>query len=136
MNTVPDPTAKGIKTLDRDLRRIGLMEQALAYMARPLVSVGLVLFGPKLINIVGSEITRLNAMRAYCVRFYREWYHEQILVENRDMSALTVEERMRRKVVRRSHLPATLAAWVITVPAPALLPAGLFLVLARIGGAG
>ena len=24
-------------------------------------------FGPKLINIVGSEITRLNAMRAYCV---------------------------------------------------------------------
>ena len=31
------------------------------------LSVGLLLFGPKLINIVGSEITRLNAMRAYCV---------------------------------------------------------------------
>ncbi|MCC1481373.1 inorganic phosphate transporter [Roseibaca sp. Y0-43] len=31
------------------------------------LSMGLLLFGPKLINIVGSEITRLNAMRAYCV---------------------------------------------------------------------
>ncbi|MFV0291846.1 MAG: inorganic phosphate transporter [Paracoccus sp. (in: a-proteobacteria)] len=31
------------------------------------LSVGLLLFGPKLINIVGNEITRLNAMRAYCV---------------------------------------------------------------------
>lgn len=31
------------------------------------LSVGLILFGPKLINLVGSEITRLNAMRAYCV---------------------------------------------------------------------
>lgn len=31
------------------------------------LSIGLLLFGPKLINLVGSEITRLNAMRAYCV---------------------------------------------------------------------
>jgi PiT family inorganic phosphate transporter len=31
------------------------------------LSVGLLLFGPKLIRVVGSEITRLNAMRAYCV---------------------------------------------------------------------
>jgi PiT family inorganic phosphate transporter len=131
------------------------------------LSVGLVLFGPKLINIVGSEITRLNAMRAYCVAlsaavvviiaswlglpvssthiaiggifgvgFYREWYHEQVLKENRDMSALPVEERTRRKVVRRSHLLAILAAWIITVPVTALLSAGLFKVLARIGGAG
>lgn len=121
------------------------------------LSVGLMLFGPKLINIVGSEITRLNAMRAWCVAlsaavvvivaswlglpvssthiaiggifgvgFYREWYHEKILKENRDLSALPVEERTRRKVVRRSHLLTILAAWVITVPATALLSAGLF----------
>lgn len=121
------------------------------------LSVGLMLFGPKLINIVGSEITRLNAMRAWCVAlsaavvviiaswlglpvssthiaiggifgvgFYREWYHEKILKENRDMSALPVEERTRRKVVRRSHLMSILAAWVITVPATATLSAGLF----------
>jgi len=131
------------------------------------LSVGLVLFGPKLINIVGSEITRLNAMRAYCVAlsaavvvivaswlglpvssthiaiggifgvgFFREWYHEQILKENRDMSGLPVDERTRRKVVRRSHMLTILAAWVITVPAAALLSAGLFQVLLRIGGAG
>ena len=121
------------------------------------LSVGLMLFGPKLINIVGSEITRLNAMRAWCVAlsaavvviiaswlglpvssthiaiggifgvgFYREWYHEKILKENRDLSALPVEERTRRKVVRRSHLMTILAAWLVTVPATALLSAGLF----------
>ena len=131
------------------------------------LSVGLMLFGPKLINIVGSEITRLNAMRAYCVAlaaavvvivaswlglpvssthiaiggifgvgFFREWYHEQVLRENRDMSGLPLEERTRRKVVRRVHLLTILAAWVITVPATALLSAGLFIVLARIGDTG
>lgn len=31
------------------------------------ISVGLTLFGPRLIRLVGSEITKLNAMRAYCV---------------------------------------------------------------------
>ncbi|MEI4473130.1 inorganic phosphate transporter [Frigidibacter sp. MR17.24] len=31
------------------------------------ISVGLVLFGPKLITMVGSEITKLNPMRAFCV---------------------------------------------------------------------
>lgn len=129
------------------------------------LSVGLMLFGPKLIRIVGSEITRLNAMRAWCVAlsaaivviiaswlglpvssthiaigsifgvgFYREWYHEKILKENRDMSALPVEERTRRKVVRRSHLLSILAAWVITVPATAALSAGLFLAATVLAG--
>ena len=31
------------------------------------ISFGLMLFGPKLIRMVGSEITKLNPMRAYCV---------------------------------------------------------------------
>lgn len=31
------------------------------------ISVGLMLFGPKLIKTVGAQITRLNPMRAYCV---------------------------------------------------------------------
>ncbi len=124
------------------------------------LSFGLVLFGPKLIRIVGSEITRLNAMRAWCVAlsaavvvivaswlglpvssthiaiggifgvgFYREWYHERILKENRDLSALPIEERTRRKVVRRVHLLTIIAAWVITVPAAATLSAMLFLLL-------
>ncbi|WP_127107100.1 inorganic phosphate transporter [Pararhodobacter zhoushanensis] len=129
------------------------------------LSVGLMLFGPKLINIVGSEITRLNAMRAWCVAlsaamvvilaswlglpvssthiaiggifgvgFYREWYHEKILKENRDLSALPVEERTRRKVVRRSHLMTIMTAWVITVPATAVLSAGLFFAATLLAG--
>jgi len=124
------------------------------------LSFGLVLFGPKLIHLVGSEITRLNAMRAWCVAlsaavvviiaswlglpissthvaiggvfgvgFYREWYHEKVLKENRDLSALPVEERTRRKVVRRVHLATILAAWVVTVPAAATLAGGIFLAL-------
>ncbi|TCU37266.1 inorganic phosphate transporter [Rhizobium azibense] len=31
------------------------------------ISVGLLLFGPRLISLVGDQITRLNPMRAYCV---------------------------------------------------------------------
>jgi inorganic phosphate transporter, PiT family len=31
------------------------------------ISIGLLLFGPKLIRTVGGQITRLNPMRAYCV---------------------------------------------------------------------
>jgi hypothetical protein len=31
------------------------------------ISVGLLLFGPKLIRMVGNQITKLNPMRAYCV---------------------------------------------------------------------
>ncbi|MEJ8474524.1 inorganic phosphate transporter [Roseibium algae] len=31
------------------------------------ISFGLLLFGPKLINMVGQQITKLNPMRAYCV---------------------------------------------------------------------
>ncbi len=130
------------------------------------LSVGLVLFGPKLITLVGSEITRLNAMRAYCVAlsaavvviiaswlglpvssthiaiggifgvgFYREWYHEKVLKENRDLSALPIEERTRRKVVRRSHLLTIMAAWVITVPAAALLSGALFLIFVAVSAA-
>lgn len=31
------------------------------------ISIGLLLFGPKLIELVGKDITKLNPMRAYCV---------------------------------------------------------------------
>ncbi len=124
------------------------------------LSVGLILFGPKLIRMVGSEITRLNAMRAYCVAlaaamvvilaswlglpvssthiaiggifgvgFFREWYHERVLNENRTDPAMVPEERKRRKVVRRAHFLTILAAWVVTVPMAATLSAGLFLLL-------
>ncbi len=122
------------------------------------LSVGLILFGPRLIRLVGSEITKLNAMRAWCVAlaaaitvilaswlglpvssthiaiggifgvgFFREWYAERVLRKLRAPAALPVEERARRKLVRRSHLLTIVAAWVITVPASALLSGVLFL---------
>ncbi len=127
------------------------------------LSVGLVLFGPRLIRMVGSEITKLNAMRAWCVAlaaaitviiaswlglpvssthiavggifgvgFFREWYAERILRKDRGAMALPVEERARRRLVRRSHFLTIIAAWVITVPASAALSAGVFLALNRI----
>lgn len=127
------------------------------------LSVGLILFGPKLISMVGNEITKLNAMRAYCVAlsaaitvivaswlglpvssthiaiggvfgvgFFREWYHERVLNENRNGAALPPEERRRRKVVRRRHFLTILAAWLVTVPAAAALSALLFFALNEI----
>lgn len=126
------------------------------------ISVGLVLFGPKLIRLVGSEITKLNPMRAYCVAlsaaitvivaswlglpvssthiavgaifgvgFFREWHAER---RARQLGVskgkpIPPEERSRRKLVRRSHFLTVGAAWVVTVPASALLSALLYIVL-------
>ncbi|WP_323005091.1 inorganic phosphate transporter [Pseudorhodobacter sp.] len=123
------------------------------------ISFGLLLFGPKLIRMVGSQITKLNPIRAYCVAlsaaitvilaswlglpvssthiavgaifgvgFYREWHAERRARELGILKGKPVapEERGRRKLVRRSHFLTIIAAWVITVPATALLSAGVF----------
>jgi PiT family inorganic phosphate transporter len=131
------------------------------------ISFGLFLFGPKLIRMVGSQITKLNPMRAYCVAlsaaitvivaswlglpvssthiavggvfgvgFYREWHMEQRLRKPDatvgQVKRIAVEERRRRKLVRRSHFMTIIAAWVITVPAAATMSALIFLVLTSI----
>ncbi|MFD2740827.1 inorganic phosphate transporter [Sulfitobacter aestuarii] len=125
------------------------------------ISFGLFLFGPKLIRMVGSQITKLNPMRAYCVAlsaaitviiaswlglpvssthiavggvfgvgFYREWHMERRLrrpgAETGKVKRIAPEERRRRKLVRRSHFMTIVAAWVITVPAAALMSALVF----------
>jgi len=133
------------------------------------ISFGLFLFGPKLIRMVGSQITKLNPMRAYCVAlsaaitvivaswlglpvssthiavggvfgvgFYREWdttrrmkkIHFSIPEEDR----LPRAERKRRKLVRRQHFMTIAAAWVITVPAAAILSAIIFAAISAIAG--
>ncbi|MGR3605601.1 inorganic phosphate transporter [Sulfitobacter sp.] len=126
------------------------------------ISFGLFLFGPKLIRMVGSQITKLNPMRAYCVAlsaaitviiaswlglpvssthiavggvfgvgFYREWHMERRLrrpdVTSGQVKQIAREERQRRKLVRRSHFLTIIAAWVITVPATAMISAITFL---------
>jgi PiT family inorganic phosphate transporter len=156
------------------------------------ISLGLVLFGPRLIRMVGEQITKLNPMRAFCVAlsaaitvivaswfglpvssthiavgavfgvgFFREWYTanssrrraylerkiERARAERRvlapsddendkptgnledDGPPISREEIARRKLVRRAHVTTIVAAWVTTVPAAALLSAGIFLVL-------
>lgn len=125
------------------------------------ISFGLFLFGPKLIRMVGGQITKLNPMRAYCVAlsaaitvivaswlglpvssthiavgsvfgvgFFREWDAERRIRNARlampERTAYAPEERRRRKLVRRSHFMTIIAAWIITVPAAALLSAIIF----------
>ncbi|WP_332461107.1 inorganic phosphate transporter [Acuticoccus mangrovi] len=128
------------------------------------ISVGLFLFGPRLIRMVGDQITKLNPVRAYCVAlsaavtvilastlglpvssthiavggvfgvgFYREW-DEGRRVRRADGGRKAgkrhgVEERKRRKLVRRSHFMTIVAAWVVTVPASALLSALIYLAI-------
>ena len=131
------------------------------------ISFGLFLFGPKLIRMVGSQITKLNPMRAFCVSlsaaitvivaswlglpvssthiavgavfgvgFFREWHHErrsrQSAVSRPVEKRIAPEERRRRKLVRRSHFMTIAAAWVITVPAAALLSGCIYLLLATL----
>ena len=139
------------------------------------ISLGLFLYGPKLIRMVGDPITKLNPMRAYCVAlsaaitviiaswlglpvssthiavgavfgvgFFREYYTRRSK-RRRDMISGTrgdndkAEEKQlppevlrHRKLVRRSHFLTIIAAWVITVPATALLSAGVFFLLSAV----
>ena len=160
------------------------------------ISIGLLLFGPRLIRMVGEQITRLNPMRAFCVAlsaaltvivaswfglpvssthiavgavfgvgFFREWYTAnskrrraylerkvtrqraerealglQTLREAMDEAEiepepepLSREEAVRRRLVRRAHVTTIVAAWITTVPASALLAAGIFWLLAAMG---
>ncbi len=133
------------------------------------ISFGLFLFGPKLIRMVGNQITKLNPMRAYCVAlsaaitvivaswlglpvssthiavggvfgvgFYREWHMERrrrmANLAKPETVSIAPEERRRRKLVRRSHFMTIVAAWVITVPAAAVMSAVIFFLLNAITG--
>lgn len=131
------------------------------------ISFGLMLFGPKLIKMVGEQITKLNPLRAYCVAlsaaitviiaswlglpvssthiavgavfgvgFFREAHWrittnttkvEQVMAAEAEKQ--TKSKRKYRKLVRRSHFLTIIAAWVITVPAAALLSGCIFLLL-------
>ncbi len=67
------------------------------------------------------------------VGFYREWHAERRLrktsVQRAPEKRIAPEERRRRKLVRRSHFMTIVAAWVITVPAAALMSGLIFFVL-------
>ena len=133
------------------------------------ISLGLFLYGPKLIRMVGNQITKMNPMRAYCVAlsaaitvifaswlglpvssthiavgavfgvgFFREYFIQNSKLRRNFVSKHTTnnikqtksssrDELKYRKLVRRSHFLTIVAAWIITVPAAALLSALIFL---------
>ena len=133
------------------------------------ISLGLFLYGPKLIRMVGNQITKMNPMRAYCVAlsaaitvilaswlglpvssthiavgavfgvgFFREYFIQNSKLRRNfvSKSAATGTKQTKpysrddvkyRKLVRRSHFLTIVAAWIITVPAAALLSALIFL---------
>ncbi len=142
------------------------------------IAIGLALFGPRLIRMVGSKITKMNEVRAFCVAlsaaftvlvasalglpvssthvavgaifgvgFLREYFSNEIIRNpplkvnvpearseqfNRtaEEAVKTFDGRDKRKLVRRDHVLGIAAAWVITVPASALI-AGLLYVVMR-----
>jgi len=139
------------------------------------ISLGLFLYGPKLIKMVGEQITKMNPMRAFCVAlsaaitvliasglglpvssthiavggvfgvgFLREYYtthsrrRREYLAKRagskKPTASVVADERSEdeivyRKLVRRSHFVTIIAAWIITVPATAVLAGILFFVL-------
>ncbi|MBU2533458.1 MAG: inorganic phosphate transporter [Alphaproteobacteria bacterium] len=135
------------------------------------ISIGLATFGPKLIRVVGEQITRLNSPRAYCValsaaitvlvatslglpvssthiavgavfgvgflREHTENPNRRKLRPGHKLNATAAEAfnsryvKRSRYLVRRRFLWSIAAAWVITVPATALL-AGLLYVLLQL----
>lgn len=144
------------------------------------ISLGLFLFGPRLVRMVGEQITKMNPMRAYCVAlsaaitvivasalglpvssthiavgavfgvgFFRELYTrhsprrrayiaKQLPAGSRPKDDGPGDEGddetpAPRKLVRRAHFVTILAAWVITVPASALLGAAIYFALSLLG---
>lgn len=136
------------------------------------ISFGLLLFGPKLIKMVGEQITKLNPLRAYCVAlsaaitvivaswlglpvssthiavgavfgvgFFRE-AHWRVTNNNKAVANMVAAEagkvgskkRAHRKLVRRAHFMTIIAAWIVTVPAAALISGMLFKVFIGLAG--
>ncbi|KGJ04486.1 inorganic phosphate transporter, PiT family [Paracoccus halophilus] len=140
--------------LEGNEMQAGTVRDALVLLVAGLgIALGIVLFGRRLVHMVGSRITRLNPGRALCVSlttaitvlgfsslglpvstthiavggvfgigFYREWRDRQ---HPKSRAPLPYEERRRRRLVRRSHVRTILGAWLITVPASAILAATL-----------
>jgi PiT family inorganic phosphate transporter len=139
------------------------------------ISLGLFIYGPKLVRMVGAQITKMNPMRAYCVAlsaaitvivaswlglpvssthiavgavfgvgFFREQFtkrskRRQQMIQRRPSDASNDEETSvstdvlrHRKLVRRSHFMTIIVAWVITVPASAILAAGAYYLISMI----
>jgi PiT family inorganic phosphate transporter len=146
------------------------------------IAIGLALFGPRLIRTVGEKITKMDAIRAFCVALsaaitvllasalglpvssthiaiggvFGVGYLREFLT-NTGVANLAVQpnsfflkpaslnktpqealknfqKRERRRLVRRRHVIGIAAAWVITVPAAALLAGGFYALMRIFAG--
>ncbi|MDF3607212.1 inorganic phosphate transporter [Paracoccus sp. DMF-8] len=133
-------------------RATGGMVQGLAPLLAGLgIAAGTLLFGRKLVHMVGSKITRLNNNRAFCVTLataitvitasavgmplstthvaiggvfgvgFYREWRDRRLARPR--AQMPTEERRRRHLVRRSHVRTVFGAWLVTVPVAAALAA-------------
>lgn len=121
------------------------------------IGVGILLFGGRLVHMVGSNITRLNPARSLCITLaagitvlgfslaglpvstthiavggvfgvgFWREYRDRRL--SRSRAPMPDEELGRRHLVRRSYMRTIIGAWLITVPANAALAALLVLIL-------
>ncbi len=77
--------------------------------------------------------THIAVGGVFGVGFYREWDASRRMRQNTETipeeMRVASEERRRRKLVRRSHFMTIIAAWVITVPAAAIMSALIFYLL-------
>ncbi|MBF52596.1 MAG: anion permease, partial [Confluentimicrobium sp.] len=79
--------------------------------------------------------THIAVGGVFGVGFFREWYmarRARKLHPAKPGKVIAREERRRRRLVRRSHFMTIVAAWVITVPAAALMSGVIFLVLEQL----
>lgn len=119
------------------------------------IAMGALLFGRRLVHMVGSRITRLNTARALCVSLatsltvlvatrlglpvstthvalggvfgvgFYREWEERQHLRTRPRRPLPPEEMHRRRLVRRAAVLRTLAAWVVTLPAAGALAAAI-----------
>ena len=82
--------------------------------------------------------THIAVGAVFGVGFFREWDAERRISKARlampERARYAPEERRRRKLVRRSHFMTIVAAWVITVPAAALLSGIIFFLISSAMG--
>ncbi|HIC66228.1 MAG: inorganic phosphate transporter [Paracoccus sp. (in: a-proteobacteria)] len=113
------------------------------------IAVGTLFFGRRLVRMVGSGITRLNAGRAFCVSLSTaatvlaaSWAGLPVSTthiavggifgvgfarewldrrQRRQREVMPAEEARRRRLIRRSHVATITTAWLVTVPLTALM---------------
>ncbi|MFN3275846.1 MAG: inorganic phosphate transporter [Paracoccus sp. (in: a-proteobacteria)] len=140
----------------------GAVPMAALLAAGMTIALGTLLFGGRVVVMVGGGITRLNAGRAFCVTlatamvviaasgsglpvstthvavggvFGVGFAREwQDRRRARARAALPEEEQSRRRLIRRSHVATITAAWAVTLPVTAALGAMACWLMLRLAG--